>query len=177
MASTLLAELTANKKMRTYNPLHPVTDPAKVESMAAQIKRGESLPPIVVHHDDCVTGTHRSAAYEQANREAEADWESGEWDRADLVMPTVEVSSREWLLAMLVLDQPCECGYEHNTFCAALHAITDDDDVRAALADQTHGETVDRARVDEVRSMSREEQRERLCELGWDYCADAVSAD
>ena len=45
------------------NPLHDVTDPAKVASLAADMaERGWQGPPLVVDGENALTGTHRIAA-------------------------------------------------------------------------------------------------------------------
>lgn len=105
----------------TFQPPHEVTDSAKLESMIAAIRSGQSLPPVVVQGEIAITGSHRIEAYREANRRAaEADY-AGEWATADLDIESVECSDdvyhRAEELAGCDLD---ECG-GHNDKCRYLH--------------------------------------------------------
>lgn len=123
--------------IRHYQPLHEVQDAAKVESLVEAFRTGQHVPAIAVAGDTALTGTHRIAAF----AEAWDRWNRGDdgWDIEEPTLDTVEVSDEDYRNA-------CELiGLEHHTdtrdynlFIAALHAVTEDDALKAAIADQCY---------------------------------------
>lgn len=105
-----------------YNPPHEARDQKKLESMIAAIEGGKSLPPIIVMGDDAFTGSHRIAAWEACNVDADV----------------VEISDADYVAAMteMGLDWECDSVYDYNEFCQALYAVTTDSDIKDAIKDQ-----------------------------------------
>lgn len=108
--------------MTYYNPPHAVMDETKLQSMIATLNSGGTLPPVIVLGEYAFTGSHRLAA----------------WDRCDMQPEVVEVSETDYIAAMEYagLDPMCDEIYDHNEFCDALFAVTDDTAVKAAIYDQ-----------------------------------------
>jgi ParB-like nuclease domain len=138
--------------MKTYYPPHEVRDYDKLNAMVETIRLGGTLPPILVCGETCLTGSHRHRAYVVADRNLEEafgedgrPWsmdtlESLGWTDFDLQIPIVEVSDVDYRRACLALDVQSDTDAELNLFCAALAAVTSDDEVRYLASNQTHGD-------------------------------------
>ena len=105
-----------------YNPPHEVRDVDRLEAMIASLLGGKCLPPIVVIGDSALTGSHRIEA----------------WSQCDMEPDAVEVSDADYIQAMesIGLDAEYDTIGDYNEICAALYRVTDDGDIKAALADQ-----------------------------------------
>jgi len=110
--------------MRYYNPPHQVRDQEMLDAMIQTLESGGDLPPVVVLGDDALTGSHRLAAWEACQMEAEV----------------VEIEDEDYVAAMehLGLDPIYDDPTDMNELCAALYQVVEDEDVRTALADQIH---------------------------------------
>ena len=135
--------------MTTYNPPHSPTDQAKLSAMVEAIIAGAELPPIVYVGETALTGSHRIAAYMRAERDERIE--------RDLRIPAVEASDIDLKRALVACGVKWMDMAEHNVLCHALMSVTDSGDVRAALADQTHGDHASRAEIERVRSMTDDE--------------------
>lgn len=121
--------------MRTYNPPHKAHDDAKLASMMAMLRQGIDLPPIVVNGETALSGSHRIAAYQAAQKRRESldlAWE----DVPDRI-PAVELSDADCqaaadYLGVEYLTDARDC----NEVARAIHVTTTDPAVRAAIADQ-----------------------------------------
>lgn len=119
-----------------YAPLHPVCDSAKFAALVESFRRGRPVPAVAVQGETALTGSHRTAAHQAAYR----SWSRGEesWEGApEPTLETVEVSDDDYLAACQSL------GVEHHDevrdydlFAAALYAVTGDEALKEALADQ-----------------------------------------
>lgn len=105
-----------------YNPPHEIRDPEKLQSMIDTLRNGGTLPPVVVCGDQALTGSHRIAAWEACQMQADV----------------VELSNEEYIAAVTAMGLNWEedTVNDYNEFCEALYAITSDPDVKAAVADQ-----------------------------------------
>ncbi len=124
--------------MTTYRTPHTPDNKVKLASMVAAIKSGETMPPLVVIGETAITGSHRIAAYDAANSLVEASTDD-DWDSAlPIEIPTVELCNDDYTQGMIAigLDPSVDDPREFNDLCTAIYSLTDDCDVKAALADQ-----------------------------------------
>lgn len=121
--------------MMTYRPPHRPNNPAKLAAMIETLKSGSDLPPVVVCGEQAFCGSHRIAAYEQANRMRDSLDDA--WELVPTEIPTVELSDDDYRAACIY----AEVDYlddlrDYNEIARAIYATTTDNDVKAALADQ-----------------------------------------
>lgn len=120
----------------TYTPLHEVCDRAKFAALVESFRLGRPVPPVVVQGETALSGSHRVAAHAAAWRawdRREAGWE----DSLEPTLDTVEVSEEDYAAACGLLGIAWHRDVEHfDLFAAALHAATEDEALKAALADQ-----------------------------------------
>lgn len=123
--------------MTTFlTPLHDVCDRAKFAALVESFRAGRPVSPVVACGDNALTGSHRVAAHEAAWR-AWSRQEEGWEDSVEPALDTVEVSEDDYVAACRLLGIDHHGDVEHfDLFAAALHSTTDDDSLRAALADQ-----------------------------------------
>ena len=107
--------------MTQYNPPHEVRDDNKLNSMIEALESGKELPPILVQGYTAFTGSHRIAA----------------WDYCEIEAEVVELSYEDYIAAMqeMGLDEYDEI-YHLDEFCAAVYKVTNDPDVKSAVKDQ-----------------------------------------
>lgn len=121
-----------------YNPPHEVKDKAKLQSMITSLKNGDQLPPVVVYGNDAYTGSHRMAA----------------WDACEMDAQIVELTDEEFILARAVMSgvddldindsDDIEFYHKHlaqdvcdyNEFCEALAKVSKNSNVLDAVKDQ-----------------------------------------
>ena len=123
----LSAGETNNGGNSMYNPIHEPYDKDKLDSMVAEILDGNDMPPILVDGDNALTGSHRIAAYAEAQSLLDNGSE-GPW--AELEVPAVEVDADELARAY---EAGCD---EPNDVCDWLYHNTQDQNVKKAVADQ-----------------------------------------
>lgn len=109
--------------MTDYQAPHEVRNEEKLQSMIATLQNGGQLPPVVVIGDYALTGSHRIAA----------------WDACEMQAEIVELSDDDYVAAceelygeVMTID---EIG-DFSQFCEAIYNITADKEVKAALSDQ-----------------------------------------
>lgn len=117
--------------------------------MIESIIAGNDLPPIVYVGETALTGSHRIAAYMLAEQDERLD--------RDLCIPAIEASDIDLKRALVVCGVKWSDMAEHNVLCHALMSVTRDDEVRAALADQTHSDRAPGVEIERVRSMTDDE--------------------
>jgi hypothetical protein len=137
--------------MTTFlTPLHEACDMAKLAALVESFRSGRPVPAVAAQGDTALTGSHRVAAHEAAWRawsRGGAGWE----DAAEPTLDAVEVSEADYLAACRTLGVETHRDVEHyDLFAAALHAATEDEALRAALADQ-RGDYEDWTAADFVR--------------------------
>lgn len=131
----------------TYTAPHKATDRSKIAGLVRALRRGESITPVVVLGDSGITGSHRIAAGEIAKIE----------------IPTVECSELDYRRAAYAAGVETH-DENFNLFCSALLAVTDDESLKAALADQHDDDYVDEDRIAEAMEMDVQQLTE---ERGW----------
>lgn len=136
--------------MTYYETPHEITDRSKAAGMIKTLRSGNTVPPIVVIGNQAITGSHRVYA---ANK-------------TEIEIETVEVSDIDYLRACYVIDHDTHHDYpDINNFCAALFAVTDEQELKDALKDQIHGDDyLDTGRLSEAKEMNIEQLEE---ERGW----------
>ena len=109
--------------MTTYNAPHEVKDKAKLQSMIATLENGGTLPAVIVLGYEAFTGSHRIAA----------------WNACHVEANVVEISDADYIAALeaMGLDYEVDDVRDYTDFCDALYKVTNDDDVKAAIKDQT----------------------------------------
>ena len=122
--------------MKTYSTLHEVTDWVKFAALVESFRLGRPVTPVVVQGVTALTGSHRIAAYEAAWRA----WSRGErgWENApEPILYVIEVSDEDYLAACHLLDVSSHDEImDFDLFTAALYTVTEDGDLKEALADQ-----------------------------------------
>lgn len=108
--------------MRFFNPPHAVQNLQKLKKMREAIKDGDELPPIVVCGEKALTGTHRIAAYY--------------WYRKEV--PYIEIEEILYIEAVkaMGLDPIYDEVRDYSKLAEKIHELTDDGEIKAALADQ-----------------------------------------
>lgn len=106
----------------TYQAPHEVRDAVKLAAMVDALRRGESLPPVVVEPNGvrAITGSHRLAAWAALGMEPDALELTDDQYRAACEYYGVEY------LDELDMEDACRAVYE----------TCGDEAIRAALADQ-----------------------------------------
>lgn len=128
-------------------PPHEARDRSKLAALIESFRAAHSIPAVAVQGEVALTGSHRIAAHESAWR-AWSRQEEG-WEGApEPALETVEVSEDDYLAACRLLGIGHHDEVEHfDLFVAAMHAVTGDDDLKMALADQ-RGDYEDATDVD-----------------------------
>jgi len=116
--------------MDYYEPLHDYEDEAKIDLIMAAIMNGEEITPIVIVEDSeiSLTGVHRLEAF---NRVSKID------GYEDIEIPVVEITEEEFRSAIEAENYEYFSEvHDMNNFCKSLYNITENDEVKKALADQ-----------------------------------------
>jgi hypothetical protein len=127
----------------SYNPPHAVLDKQKLAEIIESFRLGKPIPAVVGQGYAALTGSHRIAAHDAATKlynDRATGWE----DSPEPTLDMIEVADADYQAACRILD--VESHHDLNLFAAALYCITDDEQLKAALADQRgdyEDETVD----------------------------------
>jgi hypothetical protein len=133
--------------MTTYTAPHKATDRSKIAGLVRALRRGELVTPVVINGYAAITGSHRLAAGKIAKCE----------------IPTVECSDLDYRRAAYAANVETH-DENFNLFCSALLAVTENDDLKAALLDQTDGDYVDASRIADAIEMDEQQLTEHR---GW----------
>lgn len=108
--------------MRFFEPPHTVQDAQKLEKMINVIENGGELPPILLCGEKALTGSHRIAAYNYAETE----------------VPHIEIEEELYVDAVkaMGLDPIYDEVRDYCELAEKMYELTDDDEIKAALADQ-----------------------------------------
>lgn len=122
--------------MQTYNPPHIARDTEKLTALIEAIRTNQPITPIVIDGENAICGSHRIAAYEKAYKLWAAETKG--WENTnEPVIPVVELMQSDIDAAIeSVGGESWDDLGEWNDIVEAIYNVTDDTEVKAALADQ-----------------------------------------